>query len=131
MNLRRLTTDERGLTLPELMVAVFLMTIISIVFTSVLSSSLTATKDIEGAARSNDDIRLTLIRIDRELRGAETICEPLPGDASNRLSFITSSTTDASGSRHVVYELVDRDGDGNNTDLVRSIDGGLTFDPVL
>ncbi len=124
----RLKTDERGLTLTELMVAIFLLTIVSIVFSNVLSSSLRATRDIENSARTNDDIRLILERVDRELRGAETICIPAPGDASNTLSFITrSNPIPPADTRHIIYRLVDVDGDGANTDLQRSGDGGLTF----
>lgn len=128
MILDRLKTDERGLTLTELMVAIFLLTIVSIVFANVLSSSLRATRDIENSARTNDDIRLILERIDKELRGAETICVPAPGDASNSLSFITrTNPIPPADTRHIVYQLVDVDGDGSNTDLQRSGDGGLTF----
>ena len=128
MILNRLNTDERGLTLTELMVAIFLLTIVSIVFANVLSSSLRATRDIENSARTNDDIRLILERIDKELRGAETICIPAPGDASNTLSFITrTNPIPPADTRHVVYRLTDVDGDGVNTDLQRSGDGGVTF----
>ncbi len=128
MLIHRLKTDERGLTLSELMVAIFLLTIVSIVFANVLSSSLRATRDIENSARTNDDIRLILERVDKELRGAETICIPAPGDASNTLSFITrSNPIPPAETRHVIYQLVDVDGDGVRTDLQRSGDGGLTF----
>lgn len=124
----RLTSDDRGLTLTELMVAIFLLTIVSIVFSNVLASSLSATRDIEAAARSNDDIRLILQRIDKELRGAETICVPAPGDESNTLSFITrTNPIPPADTRHIVYRLVDVDGDGASTDLQRSGDGGLTY----
>lgn len=128
MFLHRLNHDERGLTLPELMVAIFLLTIVSVVFSSVLSSSLRATGNMEASARTNDDTRLLLERIDRELRGAETICEPAPGDTSNTLSFITrSNPVPPEVTRHVIYQLVDVDGDGVKTDLQRSGDAGVTF----
>ncbi len=128
MNLNRLRTDERGLTLSELMVAIFLLTIVSIVFSSVLSSSLRATRDIENSARTNDDIRLILERVDKELRGAETVCSPAPGDSSNTLSFITrTNAIPPADTRHVIYRLVDVDGDGASTDFQRSGDGGLTY----
>ncbi len=128
MILNRLKTDERGLTLSELMVAIFLLTIVSVVFSNVLSSSLRATRDIENSARTNDDIRLILERVDKELRGAETICIPAPGDTSNTLSFITrTNPVSPNESRHVIYRLVDVDGDGASTDLQRSGDGGLTY----
>ncbi len=128
MNLNRLRTDERGLTLSELMVAIFLLTIVSIVFSSVLSSSLRATRDIENSARTNDDIRLILERVDKELRGAETVCSPAPGDSSNTLSFITrTNPIPPADTRHVIYRLVDVDGDGASTDFQRSGDGGLTY----
>ncbi len=124
----RLRTDERGLTLSELMVAIFLLTIVSIVFSNVLSSSLRATRDIESSARTNDDIRLILERVDKELRGAETICSPAPGDAGNTLSFITrNNPIPPADTRHIIYRLTDVDGDGASTDLQRSGDGGVTY----
>ncbi len=129
--LKSIHNDESGVTLAELMVTVFLLTIVSIIFNQVLASSLTATSDYENAARANDEIRLVIARIDKELRSAEVICEPGPGMTSNRLHFFTR---DGAGATTVVeefvYELQDLDGDGLATDFVKSSDGGVTFNQV-
>ena len=123
--------DDRGITLPELMVSIMLLTIVGIVFSNVLASTLSATNSLEGAARDNDEIRLTIERIDRELRGAEQICLPEPGDSGNELVFITRTSSDpAIGARQIHYELGDVDGDGVETDLMRSEDAGVTWTPV-
>lgn len=126
--IRQIRTNQQGLTLSELMVSVFLITTVGVIFSSILSSTLTATTDLEGAARSADDIRLVIERIDRELRGAETICEPSPGEASDTLEFITSTNPDATGgTRQIIYKLDDADADGVRDDLIRSQDDGLTW----
>jgi hypothetical protein len=125
--------DERGVSLTELMVAVFMLTVVSVIFTTVLVSSMQATRDLQGAALSNDNVRLVLQTLDRELRGAERICEPSAGVAANRLEFRTrafAGTAPAAGYRDVIYELRD-DGTGALTVLQRSADGGATWRTVV
>ena len=126
--------EDRGMTLVELMVAIMLMTIVAAVFLSLLRTTMFATRDLEGTARSNDDIRLALQQLDRDFRSSEQICEPLPGNTSNRLDFRTrayTATTTASGYQDLIYELRDVDGDGTATDLERSSDGGTTWNTVI
>ena len=71
-------------------------------------------------------------RIDKELRSAEVICEPGPGLTSDRLHF---HTRDGAGTTTIteefIYEVQDLDGDGIATDLVKSSDGGLTYQPIV
>lgn len=125
---------DDGLTLVEVLIAMSLMLIVSIVFYGALSSTLVATRDFEGAARSNDAVRLVLQQIDREFRSAEQVCEPRPGFESNRLQFSTRSftaTTSASGVQDVVYELRDGDGDGRLDEFQRSADGGTSWRTVI
>ena len=131
--LDRLVGDERGLTLTELMVSVFLLTVVSIIFTTVLAGSFAATKDVQGAARSNDDIRLVIQSIDRELRAAERICEPVAGNASNRLEFRTRAYVDpppVAGYRDIIYELR-ADATGALTVLSKSTDDGATWRTII
>ena len=64
----RMTRTEDGLTLTELMVALFLLVVVSAVFLPSLISGMRATTQISNVARSNDDARMTLQRIDREIR---------------------------------------------------------------
>lgn len=130
----RLQREEHGMSLAELMVAVMLMTIIAVVFMSLLRTTMFATRDLEGTARSNDDVRLALLQLNRDFRSTEQICEPLPGNTSNRLDFRTrayTATTTATGFQDLLYELRDVDGDGVATDLQRSSDGGATWSTVI
>ncbi len=132
--MRRFHTDDRGLSLAELMVAVMLMTIVAAIFLSLLRTTMFATRDLEGTARSNDNVRLVLQQLDRDFRSAERVCEPLPGTVSNRLEFRTrayTATTSAVGYQDLIYELRDVDGDGEATDLQRSVDGGATWSTVI
>ncbi len=125
---------DDGLSLVELLISIFLIMIVSVVFYGTLSGTLTATRDFEGVARSNDSVRLVLQQIDREFRSAEQICEPLPGLQSDRLEFKTRSftaTTTASGIDEIVYELRDGDGDGLVDEFQRSGDGGVTWRTVI
>ncbi len=125
-------SDDRGVSLTELLVVIFLMTTIGIIFSQVLASSLDATRDLEGSASANDDLRLALAAIDNELRSAETICEPTPGGTSDRLHFVTRRGTGmATVETEYVYELQDLDGDGAFTDLMKSSDGGVTYRRVV
>ncbi len=127
-------SGDEGISLVELLIAVFLIMIVSIVFYGTLSGTLIATRDFEGVARSNDDVRLVLQQIDREFRSTEQVCEPLPGKTSNRLEFKTRSftaTTTASGIEELVYELRDGNGDGTVAEFQRSADGGITWRTVI
>ncbi len=130
----RLHRSDRGLSLAELMVAMMLMTIVAAVFLSLLRTTMFATRDLEGTARSNDDVRLVLQQLDRDFRSAERVCDPLPGFDSDRLEFRTrayTATTSAVGFVDLIYELRDDDGDGQATDLRRSSDDGVTWRTVI
>jgi type II secretory pathway pseudopilin PulG len=122
------------MSLAELMVAMMLMTIVAAVFLSLLRTTMFATRDLEGTARSNDDVRLALQQMDRDFRSAERVCEPLPGANSNQLEFRTrayTATTSAVGYQDLIYDLRDVDGDGAATDLQRSADGGTTWRTII
>ena len=125
--LNRLNKDD-GVTLTELMVAVFLLVVVSAVFLPSMIAGMNATNQITNVARSNDDARLALQRIDREMRAAEVICTPAPGDPDgDLLRFITrayTATTSASGTQDVTYSL-------NGTTLEKSTDGGATWSPII
>ncbi len=126
--MRTFHARQEGLTLPELMVAIFLLAVVSVVFLPTLVSGMRATEQITNAARSNDSARLAVQRIDREMRAAQQICTPLPGDPpGDTLSFITrayTASTTATGTRNVVYQL-------NGTVLEKSLDDGATWSPVI
>jgi prepilin-type N-terminal cleavage/methylation domain-containing protein len=117
--LRRLRSDQ-GVTLTELMVTVMLMGIVSVVFSTAIVSSLDATRDAEGAARSNDGIRLAIASLDRELRSASQICTPGPAESGDVLTFETRTAT---GTETITYRVDDPDADGVG-ELVRSAGTG-------
>lgn len=124
--------QEDGVSLTELIVTLFLLGVVSTIFTSVLASSLDATRDLEGATRANDDIRLAVLTISRELRAAETICAPRPENPGDMLWFFVRDGTGVSATQiEYVYQVVDFDGDGSVDDLVRSTDGGASYRPVV
>ena len=115
----RARSDE-GVTLTELMVVLMLMGIVSVIFSTAIVSALRSTRNAEGVARSNDDVRLAIATLDRELRSASQICTPGPALAGDTLTFETRT---ASGTETVTYRIDDPDTDGVGT-LVKSVDGG-------
>ncbi|MGH8875254.1 MAG: PulJ/GspJ family protein, partial [Acidimicrobiia bacterium] len=126
--------DDSGFTLTELMMSLFLLTIVSVVFLGALQSTLFTVRDLEGTARSDDAARLALEQIDRDFRSAERMCLPALGQVGDRLEFRTrsyASAASATGYQDVIYELRDGDGDGTVDDLQRSVDGGTTWRTVV
>ena len=130
---RRLVKEDEGITLVELMVSAMLLSVVSVIFTTVLASSLMATRDLQGAVTSNDTVRLVLQSLDSELRSAERLCTPAPGDSGNTLEFRTRSykgTAPVSGYRDITYQL-NADANGDLTVLQKSDDGGVTWYTVV
>ena len=116
----RLRTDD-GVTLPELMVTIFLLAVVGTIFSAVIGSALNGTRNMEGAARSNDDVRLAIATMDRELRAASQLCVPAQGAAGNELVFETRAS--AGPTQRVTYRLGAADALGQ-APLLRSVDGG-------
>lgn len=115
----RARSDE-GVTLTELMVVLMLMGIVSVIFSTAIVSALRSTRNADGVARSNDDVRLAIATLDRELRSASQICTPGPALAGDTLTFETRTAT---GTETVTYWIDDPDADGVGV-LVRTVDGG-------
>jgi prepilin-type N-terminal cleavage/methylation domain-containing protein len=116
---QRLRHDD-GVTLTELMVVLMLMGIVSVIFSTAVVSALRSTRNVEGVARSNDDVRLAIATLDRELRSASQICTPGPAAAGDVLTFETRVAT---GTETITYRIDDPDADGVGT-LVKSDDNG-------
>jgi prepilin-type N-terminal cleavage/methylation domain-containing protein len=117
--IQRLRSDD-GVTLTELMVVLMLMGIVSVIFSTAVVSALRSTRNVEGVARSNDDIRLAIATLDRELRSASQICTPGPAESGDILTFQTRLAT---GTETITYRIDDPDADGVGT-LVKSDDNG-------
>jgi hypothetical protein len=135
--LHTLHSDDTGLTLVEVLVTTFLLSIISVVFSGVMSSTMNATINIDGAARSNDDVRIAISQLDRDIRSAEQVCEPVDGNSSDRLEIHMQT---ASGVQEIVYEYnLDKDDDGIAdadlvAELIRTVDGAaerIVIDSVI
>ena len=117
--------NDEGLSVVELLIAMSMMLIAAVIFGTALSTSFTVTKDFQGSATSNDNARLVLKQITRELRSADVINEPLPCDTSNTLDFTTRAYVGSETTQqHIVYTLVDGT-------LQRSDDGGSTWREVI
>ncbi|MDH5373931.1 MAG: prepilin-type N-terminal cleavage/methylation domain-containing protein, partial [Acidimicrobiia bacterium] len=69
--MRKIHLNQDGVSLTELLVAIFLLGVVSAVFLPTMISGMRATEQINSVARSNDNGRLALQRIDREMRAAE------------------------------------------------------------
>jgi type II secretory pathway pseudopilin PulG len=117
--------NEKGMSVVELLIAMSMMLIAAVIFGTALSTSFTVTKDFQGSATSNDNARLALKQISRELRSADVIYEPLPCNSSNTLDFDTRAYAGTEVTQqHIVYTLVDGE-------LRRSDDGGSTWRIVI
>ena len=78
--LRERLGDQRGMTLAELMVATFIFGIVMLVFTTTLASVQRAVVRQDNLSRTNDDARLAMEQLDREIRSGNVLYDP--ADAS-------------------------------------------------
>ena len=74
--MRTARRDERGMTLVELMVSVALMMIVATIFTTVLLSIQKAVMRQQARSEMNDQARLGLQQMDREIRSGNYIYDP-------------------------------------------------------
>ena len=109
--LTRLRSDERGMTLPELLVAMSIMSLVSIVFLSTLASvQRSVVRSAEWQA-NNDDARIAIETIDRQLRSGAVLLPP-PSDGSDFTVYTQSNaptfkTEEYSGARCVQWRVSD------------------------
>lgn len=73
---KRLMTEERGFTLPELAITVSMLLIVLATFLGVLESVNTAVGRQQDRSVSNDDARLAVARLDREIRSGNVLYDP-------------------------------------------------------
>ena len=78
MDWRRATGvgSEDGMTLVELLVAMSMMGIVMVIFSSVLVSMQRTVVAIDRASRANDQARLAIEHLDKELRSGNVISDP-------------------------------------------------------
>lgn len=74
--LRAIDRDQRGMTLVELMVTVALMAVVATIFTSVLLSIQESVIRQQARSEINDQARLALEQMDREIRSGNVLYDP-------------------------------------------------------
>lgn len=102
--LRLLTRDE-GITLVELLVAMSIMSIAMVIFSSVLVAMQRTVVATDRISRSNDQARLAIEQLDKELRSGNVISDPsgaitgYTGDAPvyQRLLIYTQANAESRG----------------------------------
>lgn len=72
----RIRREERGMTLVELLVAMFVLGVVMVVFTSVLASVQRAVARQDSLTRTLNEARLAIEEIDRELRSGNIYYDP-------------------------------------------------------
>jgi prepilin-type N-terminal cleavage/methylation domain-containing protein len=74
--IRRCLRDQRGFTLTELLVAMSILSIVMLVFTTTLASVQKAVTAQEVRSSNNDNIRLALENMDRLVRSGNVLFDP-------------------------------------------------------
>jgi prepilin-type N-terminal cleavage/methylation domain-containing protein len=93
---REAIRSERGVTLVELMVTIMIMSFVLVVFLSTLVSVQNAVSAEDKRSQNNDQGRLAIEALDREIRSANVVYDPkdeTPGYYRLRLYTQTNSTT--------------------------------------
>ncbi len=99
------------MTLVELMVATFVLSIVLLVFTSTLSSVQRAVVRQDNLSRTNDQMRLAIEQIDREIRSGNVLYDPAGEDpAYYQLRIYTQSNAPTRGTFSCVLWQIDDDG---------------------
>jgi Tfp pilus assembly protein PilW len=107
---RRLRTSrrchgEQGLTIVELLIAALVMAVASAIFTGTLLSTQRTVKVQEERSRNNDQVRLAIEQLDREVRSGNLLYNPAAEPVADSLRVFSQSN----GNHRCVQWLV-RDG---------------------
>ena len=74
--LRTIDRDQRGMTLVELMISVALMVVVAVIFTTVLLAVQKGVIRQQARSEINDQARLALEQMDREVRSGSVLYDP-------------------------------------------------------
>jgi prepilin-type N-terminal cleavage/methylation domain-containing protein len=88
---RRLRRDERGITLSELLIAMSILSIVMVIFGSVLASVQGAVVRQDSLSRTLDNTRLALQQLDHEMRSGNVLYDPALENGSGA-GAVTSCT---------------------------------------
>src|SRR3954468_21296743 len=75
-SLRRRLRDERGMTLVELVVSMMVLGIAMLIFSTTLMTIQTGVVKQDHLSRSNDQARLALEQLDRQMRSGNVLYDP-------------------------------------------------------
>lgn len=116
--------EERGMTLIELTVAVGLFGAVVAIVGPLMTSALDAGREVTNESRALDEIRVSIARIDRELRSACEVTTPGIDQTGSSLTFKTKANS--AQAYEVTYE-VNSDGEltRTTTDETEVIGEGL------
>jgi prepilin-type N-terminal cleavage/methylation domain-containing protein len=73
---RRLRSDDHGFTLVELLTAMMVLSIVMVVFGTVFASVLGSVTREDNLSQTNDQARLALEQLDREIRSGNVLYDP-------------------------------------------------------
>lgn len=104
--------DERGVSLVELMVATVILGVVGLVFTSTLASVQRAVVHQDNMSRTNDQARLAVEQLDREIRSGNVLYDPAdeiaPYDPFYTVRVYTQTNAPSRGTFScVLWEITD------------------------
>ena len=108
---RRRVDEEEGLSLVELLVAMFIFGIVMLIFTQTLASIQSAVVHQDNLARTNDQARLALEQLDREIRSGNVLYDPsTESDPYYMVRVYTQSNSPTLGGYSCVLWKIDDEG---------------------
>ena len=114
---------DRGVTLVELMISMALMGLVVAIVAATLGLAQRTTNRIESSSNAIDAARLVSATLDRELRSAVCIKEPVPNQPSPRnvLTFQTVASPGAGITYEIVGDTVTRTENGSSRTVIDNV----------
>jgi type II secretory pathway component PulJ len=114
---RRCARDESGWTILEIVVTMLMFSIVTVIFMSVLASVQGTVNRLSGRSASNDQARLAVEELDREIRSGNVLYDPaLENDAGHgvyagyslRIYTQTNAESRSPGNQCVQWRVIDQ-----------------------
>lgn len=110
---------ENGFTVVEVIIVLFMMTIVVLVFTSIFENVNKGVARQQQRSRANDEARLAIEQLDREIRSGNVLYDPATEDEpyfgfriysqANASTRVSSTYADAGGSTCVQWLINDQE----------------------
>ena len=126
--------SDHGVTLIELTILMALTALVVVIISATLGLAQRATNRIESTAEAVDSARLVSATLDRELRSAVCIKEPLPNQVPPRnvLNFQTVASPGGGITYEIVGDSVIRTEGSNSREVIRNVGATTTaFDQKM